>query len=300
MMFFNPEEVKAITPYWDGERMADGRPKVSDDLLRRMKNLNTEEIWAIFYRDGYKYQFENRLKASRPGEILVGRAVTLNFIPERPDYHAAQMHQGREVEGNKGFFHQWVIDRLEEHDVFVVDMFDKTFEGTIIGGNLATTIHTRTKDGGLVVWGGIRDLQQIREIEGLQVFYRESDPSFIKEVTAVGVNRPTKIGKAICMPGDIVFGTPTGVLFCPPQYAEKCVVFAEKTKCRDVFGFMRLKEGKYTGAQIDSQWAPEIWEDFIEWFKNDPEMQEYSYLDFTEDLGQSRKMTAEQAQQVRD
>jgi len=31
------EEIIALTPDWKGERFPDGRPKVSDDILKRMK-----------------------------------------------------------------------------------------------------------------------------------------------------------------------------------------------------------------------------------------------------------------------
>ncbi len=43
----------------------------------------------------------------------------------------------------------------------VVDLFDKVYEGTYVGGNLSTAIAARTKRGGAVIWGGIRDNEQI-------------------------------------------------------------------------------------------------------------------------------------------
>ena len=58
---------------------------------------------------------------------------------------------------------------------------------------------------------------------------------------------------------------------------------AEKSHIKDVFGFRRLSEKKYTTAQIDSRWSMEMFEDFMEWFKTDPEAQEYAHLDWTED-----------------
>src|SRR5690606_26768670 len=144
-----------------------------------------------------------------------------------------------EQEGRKGFFNQWVIDSLEEDDVVVVDMFDKIHNGTYIGGNLGTAISTRTKRGGAVIWGGIRDNQQVVEIDNINVFYRGSDPTAINDVTMVGMNTPTRIGRAICLPGDVVLATPAGVIFIPPHLAELVVVQAEKSQVRDVFGFVR-------------------------------------------------------------
>lgn len=139
----------------------------------------------------------------------------------------------------------------EEDDVAVVDMFDKVYKGTFVGGNLSTAISARTKRGGAVIWGGIRDNQQVVKIEGINVYYRGSDPTAIEDVTMVGMNVPCRIGRAVCLPGDVVLGTPSGVIFIPPHLAETTVELAEKSQVRDVFGFIRLNEGIYTTAQID-------------------------------------------------
>ena len=44
--FFTREDVIKYTPDWQGERFPDGRPKVPDDILDRMKNVTLEEAWA--------------------------------------------------------------------------------------------------------------------------------------------------------------------------------------------------------------------------------------------------------------
>jgi hypothetical protein len=41
---WSPDDVKALTAEWTGERTPDGRPKVSDDLLERLKKLSMEEV----------------------------------------------------------------------------------------------------------------------------------------------------------------------------------------------------------------------------------------------------------------
>src|SRR5579883_1770050 len=45
--FFTKEDVIKYTPEWKGERFADGRPKVSEALLDRMKSVTLEEAWAV-------------------------------------------------------------------------------------------------------------------------------------------------------------------------------------------------------------------------------------------------------------
>src|SRR5690606_32930812 len=142
-------------------------------------------------------------------------------------------------------FNQWVIDSLVEDDVVVADMFDKIYKGTFVGGNLSTAIAARTKRGGAVVWGGMRDTQQVVTIEGINIFHRGVDPTPIRQVTMTGMNVPCRIGGAICLPGDVVMATADGVLFIPPHLAEMTVILAEKSQVRDNFRAGRLAAGGY-------------------------------------------------------
>ena len=288
MRFGAYDDIVAITPEWKGERMPDGRPRVSDDILRRMRNITLEEAWGPLWGAGYKLQFEGRLRQSNPEQKLVGRAVTAIMVPKRPDLDTALMEYGHKEEGRKGTFNQWVIDSLVEDDVAVVDLFDKIYEGTYVGGNLATAIHTRTKRGGAVFWGGVRDLEQIVKIDGLQIFFRGNDPTGINNVTMTGMNVPCRIGEAICMPGDVVLGTLSGVLFIPPQLAEQCVIGAEKSHVRDIFGFQRLADNVYSTAQIDVPWTVPMWEDFIAWIQSDPRAEEFRNLSFEKELEEAK------------
>lgn len=294
-MFFNDREtIIRLTPEWKGERLPDGRPKVSQDILRRMRNITFEEAWAPLWDRGYRNNWECNFKVTSPGTILVGRAVTAVMVPKRPDLDQVLMDIGTKEEGHKGFFNQWVIDNLVEDDVVVVDLYDKVFEGTYVGGNLSTAIRTRTKTGGAVIWGGVRDLQQIAEMENFQIFYRGTDPTGIGNCSMTGYNMPCRIGQAICMPGDVVLGTISGVIFIPAHLAETVVVRAEKNHVRDIFGFDRLKSGTYTTAQIDRMWTVTMMEDFLKWFEQDPRAEEYHHLTWEEEMDESRRAENEE------
>jgi hypothetical protein len=78
---------------------------------------------------------------------------------------------------------------------------------------------------------------------------------------------PCRIGEATCLPGDVVLGTHTGVLFIPPHLAEEVVEHAERTYMREMFSHQRLREGIYNSSQMDTKWTPEIVADFEEWLK---------------------------------
>ena len=285
-------EIIQLTPEWKGERFHDGRPRIPDDILARIEKCTTEEAWAVIWGKGYKFQFQGGWKTTHGDKILVGRAVTAVFAPERPDLHATLMECGHEQDGRIGMMNSWVIETLVKDDVLVVDLFGKVFQGTFSGGNLSTAIATRTGRG-QVIYGGIRDLQQIAGIDNLQTFYLDCDPTGIREVTMVGMNTPCRIGNAICMPGDVVLGTPSGVLFIPPQYAEEIVVHAERTHLREIFGLQRLREGIYTSAQMDTKWTEAIESDFADWRKDNTPL-EYAHLDWEEETETDKKQAGEE------
>jgi len=258
-------ELTALNPF---ERFEDGRPKVPDNLLERMKPVTSEEAWSVLHRHGYQRQFEGGWRETHPGRILVGRVVTAQFLPHRPDYHDAIQQAGlAEGRGAIGGQNSWVIETLRENDVMVVDIFGKVKDGTVIGDNLGTAVQARTK-AGAVIDGGIRDYAGLVKLPNVNFFMRGMDPTPIADVTLAGINIPIRIGGATAMPGDVVLGTPTGVYFIPPHLVQEVVDVSENVRVRDEFGKMRLAEGKYTSGEIDvPEWREDIEADYQAWKK---------------------------------
>ena len=280
-MHFNvKEDIIAMTPQWKGERFEDGRPKVDDKYLKALKTLTLEEVWKPIFVKGYESQFEGRLHTLHDdGRKLIGRAVTATFCPFRPDFDEVVKDIGRS-ESRTGTYNQWVIDNLVEGDVPVIDMYDKIYKGTFIGGNLTTAIKNKTKNenGGAVIWGGIRDTEQMKKVENIQAYYRGIDPTPIRDFIMMGYNTPTRIGNAICLPGDVVFGAGGGVLFIPSHLVEEVVGGAAK----DLFGFEMITLNKFTTAQIDKNtWTEEMLDLLMEFIKTDDRAAQYRGLDWS-------------------
>lgn len=290
MRFNHYDDIVQLTSAWKGERMADGRPYVPDEYLERLKALTLEEVWKPIYVKGYDNQFEGRLKLlHQDGRKLVGRAVTASYCPMRPDLNDAVKAQGLD-EGRNGTYNQWVIDSLTERDVVVVDMYDKIYKGTFLGGNLTTAIKTRTGNGGGVIWGGVRDLEQMEQIKEVQVYYRGVDPTPIREFIMTGFNGVTKIGNAVCLPGDIVFGTGSGVLFIPAHLVQEVVDGAMKTKVKDIFGFEMISRNRFTTAQIDMEvWTMEMMDMLCEFIKRDDRGIPYRGIDWAKEYDLAEK-----------
>jgi len=261
---FSKEQRLEFTRAWQGERFPDGRPKVPEAILARLKSVTAEEAWAVLRSAGYHHQFEAGWKVINPGERLVGRVVTAVFMPLRPDVNAViNDHAKQEGRVGRGQ-NSWVIDTLQPNDVLVVDLFGKIKDGTFAGDNLSTAIFTKTGTG-LVVDGAVRDVSGISEIKGFRCYVRGVDPSALADVMLIGINVPIRIGQVTVMPGDVVVSDPEGLTFIPVPLAEEVADSSELTRMQDEWGHQMLREGKYTPGQIDGRWTKEMSEQFNRW-----------------------------------
>jgi regulator of RNase E activity RraA len=265
MKLTNKANILAMTSQWTGDRDKNGRPLVSEDILRRMEKVTTEEAWGVCRRNGYNFQFDGNWTTLHPDKVLVGRAVTCRWVPRRPDLHDSIDAQGKK-DSRVGFQNSWVIDELKEGDVLVVDLFGKVKDGTFAGDNLATAIQQNTHRG-LVVDGGVRDVQRMMQLDDFNAFVRGYDPTAILDVSMAEVNGVTRIGQATCLPGDVVLGTVEGVIFIPPHLAETVVTRSEQIRLKDEFGQQRIREGVYTPGEVDREFSEAMNKDFEEWKK---------------------------------
>jgi len=240
-------EYTAKNPY---DRFPDGRPKVPDALLQKARDLSSEEVWSVLNEHGYKQQYEGNFTVLHPGKKLVGRAVTVQFMPMRADVRDVaeeKANAGGPARNNN----QRVIDSLQEGDVIVVDLMGKIEGGTFVGDNLAVAIQVATKTGGMVIDGAIRDLEGIFPLD-MAAYFRGVHPSAInrEQVMLTGVNVPIRIGNATVMPGDVVFGDREGVYFIPPHELQAVLTKADVTHIHDEWTKEKLMTGKYKSSEI--------------------------------------------------
>ena len=263
----SPEELIEYTPEWQGERFADGRPKVPDDILERMQNVSITQAWGVLRGPGYNWQYEDSWVCTHPGQVLVGRALTAAYLPRRPVMRRVMEAKGERA-GCIGDQISWPIDMLVPRDVYVADVFGKIDQGAVIGDNLATAIYANSGNG-VVHDAAVRDIDGIQALPNFTSFVRGFHPTFASPtIMLAGVNCPVRIGGATVMPGDVVLGRDDGVVFIPPHLAEQVVKTSELIALRDRFGKQRLAEGKYTPGQIDTRWSDPIEEDFSRWLES--------------------------------
>jgi regulator of RNase E activity RraA len=261
-------DLLALTAGWNGQRCPDGRPRVTDDLLKRMTAVSIEEAWEVLRLRGYENQFAGGWKILRPGQPFVGRALTASYLPARPDLLEQVMKTGK-AEGRIGPTNSWPIDMLQKGDVYIADGFGKVADGTLIGDNLGNAIYARSGTG-VVFDAGARDIDGLLAIEGFNALVRDWHPSFMKNMVMCSINRPIRIGPVTVLPGDVILARREGMIVIPPQLSEEVVLTSEVVHLKDEFGHLRLREGVYTPGQIDVPWTDAIKADFFKWLDARP------------------------------
>lgn len=269
---FPKEEMIFLTSEWSGERFPDGRPRLPDELISRAENIRVEEAWQILHEQGYEYQYEGNWKRMHDDVTIVGRALTAEYMPIRPDLEKNITERAHE-EGHEGRHLHWPINQLTRGDVYVADNAGR--EGSLMGDNLGNIIYNRSGNG-VVFDGFARDLPGLMEIDGFNAFVRDFGPKYLHGVLLMGLNSPVSIGEAIVLPGDLVIGDRTGVVFIPSHMAEQVVSTVEFIATVDTFKHAMIEENRYGSHDLDSEWGDEIRDVFVRWVEQNPDQNQYT------------------------
>jgi regulator of RNase E activity RraA len=264
------DQIKMYTSGWKGERFPDGRPKVPDIIIERLQHCTLEQVWGYMDRRGYRSQVEENWIILKPGETMTGRVVTAQFMPARPDLDSLVKAWGKdEGRSQRGGINIWPIDILTKGDIYVADGYGKVKDGTLIGSSLGNAIYGKTGKG-VIFYGSVRDMQELKETNGFNAWVKGHHPSYIKDMTPTSINAPIRIGEVTVFPGDVVFANEYGVAFIPAHLVEGLVKAAELTGLRDEFERYLLQQAKYPSGEIHGDWADKIKDEFRAWIKKYP------------------------------
>ena len=252
---WTPQQLIKYTPKNPYERFQDGRPKVPDELLVRLKGLIAEEVQAALPARDFPNQFVSRdgWRVLQPDQKMVGRVFTVQFMPARSDIEDVDAADAK-AKGTTPARNQTAIDQLQPGDVIVADVFGANWN--FVGNKLAHYIQTTTKNG-MIVDGGVYWIDRIAET-GMPAYYKNSFPTQGMRVMVTGINIPVRIGNALVMPGDVVLADREGMWFIPPHMVKEVVESGEMSKARDDWTLEMLATGKYTSRQIYGPLTPEL------------------------------------------
>lgn len=247
------------------------RPRVTDAQLQRLKELPIEAVWGAIQGKGYRQCFITGFKMTQPNVKMVGRALTMRYLPVRPDLEEAVKQLAKE--GDWDFqFNVRAGEETNPGDVIVVELAGAVDRATFMGDVTGTGILMRGA-AGVVIDGGLRDLNEFLPMKDLPVYYQGAHASAMADQIGVEWNAPVRIGGVTVLPGDVVIGDSSGVLFFPPQLADEVIKAAENTVYTENFKREMIRSKKYRTRDIYPRLSPEMEKVFEEWKKQHPRAQ---------------------------
>ena len=226
--------------------LAPGRPEVTQAQLEQLKAVPLEVIFSAVgdYRTNYARGFTN----TRPGERLVGRALTMRFLPPRPDLVRAANVLAQEGNWDRRYYAR-ASEEAQAGDVVVAELGGS--DGHNLFGDMGATGIQMRGAAGVVIDGGMRDLVGLQDdrFEGFPILHRFSDPHTTSWL-GIEYNVPVRIGSVTVLPGDIVVGDDGGVFFFPPELVEVVLAYASESEAREKFQLQQLLDKNFRFRDI--------------------------------------------------
>jgi 4-hydroxy-4-methyl-2-oxoglutarate aldolase len=247
---------------------ADRTAAVTDAQLQRLRELPIEALWGALQSRRYLRSFEGGFQLTVPNPKVVGRAVTMRYLPVRPD-----LMQGVQTLAKEGDWdYQYNVragEDLKPGDVVVVELGGMVDRATFLGD--VTGLGMQVKGAvGVIVDGGIRDLSEFMPMKNFPIFYRGAHASAMADQVGVEWNAPIRLGGITVLPGDIIVGDAEGVLAMPPQLVADVIADAETTVLTENFKREMMRSKKYRARDIYPTLSKELEKIFEEWKKSHP------------------------------
>ena len=194
--------------------------RLTDEQMDKLKGFPIEAIWASVRDLGYTNAHHSGLSSTRPSERLVGRALTIRYLPRRPDLVEAMQTLAKEGDWPVAY-NVRAGEEARPGDVLVVDLGGGVADGIFFGDVSALAAQVNGARGA-VLYGSTRDLTELREMAGFPVLAVGFDP---RPATQIGVdwNVPVRVGGATVLPGDAVVADDEAVLFFPAGIADSVI-----------------------------------------------------------------------------
>ncbi len=250
------------------EVLAPKRPRVTDAQLAKLKALQIENLWGAAQNKGYKNCFVSHLKATQPSIKMVGRATTMRYLPVRPDLDEAVQQLAKEGDWDYRFNTRAGED-ANAGDVVVVELGGMVERATFMGTMTGLAIKLRNTNG-IVVDGGIRDLNGFLQWKDFPVYYAGAHASAMVDQVGVDWNVPIRIGSVTVLPGDAVIGDEEGILFLTPAILDEVIAAAETQTYNEDFKEEAMRSGKFKTRDIYPRLSPAAEKEFEEWKKKHP------------------------------
>ncbi len=214
---------------------------VSDEDLARLGEMQLEDIWRSL--GDYRTNYVRGFRSTQPGRRIAGRALTMRFLPPRPDMVAAIDQLAAEGDWDRRYYAR-AAEEARPGDVVVAELGGA--DGHVLFGGMGALGIKLRGAAGVVIDGGSRDLAELLgpAFADFPVFARFFD---VTTTSWLGVewNAPVRIGTATVLPGDVVVADETGVLFFPPALVPDVLRAAEEQAALEEHERDLLRSGEH-------------------------------------------------------
>lgn len=239
--------------------------EVTDAQLQRLRELPLEAVWGALQGKRYVRSFEGGFQYTVPNTKFVGRAVTMRYLPVRPDLMEAVQTLAKEGDWD----YQYNVragEDLKPGDVVVVELGGMVDRATFLGDVTGLGMQMAGA-AGVIVDGGIRDLSEFLAMKDLPILYRGAHASAMADQVGVQWNGPIRLGGITVLPGDVVIADAEGVQVLPPQLVADVIRAAEDTVYTENFKREMMRSKKYRARDVYPNLSPELQKLFEEWKK---------------------------------
>lgn len=192
------------------------RQDVTDEQLDQLAELPLEAIWGAL--GDYRANYVRGFTSTQPGERVAGRALTMRFLPPRPDLVQAIDTLASEGDWDRRYYAR-AAEEARPGDIVVAELGGA--DGHNLFGAMGALGIKLRRVAGVIIDGGSRDLIELQDdmFDGFPVFARFFD---VHTTSWLGVewNAPVRIGRATVLPGDVVVADESGALFFPPYLVQ--------------------------------------------------------------------------------
>jgi len=192
---------------------------ISDETLTKLRNIPTQTLIDGPLGQGLAFRLYRGALPLKSGQSMAGRAVTLRFVPHRPDLAEDKPKRDQSAE-------YVAIELCGPGEVLVIDAMGWKYSS--IGGDIKFMRLMQLKVGGLVTDGGVRDSVVLKDY-GFPVY---SASTTAKQGPADfwpwQVNDAIQCGGVLVRPGDAIVGDDDGVVVVPSSEVDEVIRIAHE------------------------------------------------------------------------
>lgn len=192
---------------------------ISERTIKTLRSIPTQSLIDALVLKNWPMSYIEGARPLKRGQRMAGRAVTLRFIPHRPDIAEDKLQGDQSPE-------YVAIELCGPNEVLVVDAMGLTYSS--IGGDIKFMRLKQRNAAGLVTDGSVRDSNALIEY-GFPIYSASTtSKQGPGECWPWQVNDAIQCGGTLVRPGDAVVGDDDGVIIVPSQIVEEIVVIAKQ------------------------------------------------------------------------